>query len=497
MFRSCLAIWLLLGCSQSLLAQEFQTPYTLDQGETVQSRSPEVHYANSKIYTAYYAGVLNIRFAKSLDQGQTFEKPSLVVEGVSTNQYNMMLQRAPKFAVAPDGTIHLTWTEDRTMGQGDVWYVRSTDDGTTWTSPVSLSGKDDSMRYAQDFVSIAVDSSSILHVSFLDMREGGRGLSKYTQMYYTRSSDNGMTWSEPVKVSLYESGDGGTCECCKQEIAAGKSGEVFIAYRSNIEDNRSIFALRSTDQGLSWSKAIRIQDEDWMIMACPTQGPDISVDPTNNLHLTWRDARNESTARDRIYYDVLSRNEGTGSLDKEVTTGSEMKGTWPAIALRQYGTQIIPEVYYQSMSLNGNIKRRILQDGVFSEPSAISKLAMDAELPAASANAKGDVFVAWQETGDLAQDQGDIFFARAISTASVENIPDSDVSRRKKVNQVRLPAGFYRVRVLDMLGRAILQQAIQVTGVNETLDARSLVPGVYLIEVASDQGSTLHYMLQR
>lgn len=201
-----LVLALLLILAGSANAQDFSTPVKLDKGSLAQSRSPQVHAVRGKVYVAYFEGVLNIRFTRSADGGLTFDAPSLVVEGVSNNLYHMALQRAPKFVVDPSGVIHLTWTEDRQMMQGDVWYVRSTDDGKTWSHPRSLSGSNDSMKYAQDFTSVACDSLGNLYVSFLDFRDAGRKNSEFAQLYLTRSTNGGEEWSDPIRISNYSAG---------------------------------------------------------------------------------------------------------------------------------------------------------------------------------------------------------------------------------------------------------------------------------------------------
>src|SRR5205085_9699131 len=116
---------------------------------------------------------------------------------------NSNFQRGREFIVNTKGHIHMVWVSGRFgSSQPDVWYVRSTDMGSTWTMPVSLDGADDSSKYAQDFPSIACDSNDNLYVSFLDAREAQRKRATNNQLFFTRSTDGGIIWTIPKRADM-------------------------------------------------------------------------------------------------------------------------------------------------------------------------------------------------------------------------------------------------------------------------------------------------------
>ncbi len=479
---------LLLFVATDVFGQEFSMPVALDVGSQAQSRSPEVHSTRGKVYVAYFEGVLNIRFRRSTDGGISFGTPSLVVEGLSSNHYNMMLQRAPKFVVDPSGLIHLTWTEDRHMMQGDVWYVRSTDDGSTWTQPVSLSGSGDSMKYAQDFASIASDSSGNLYVSFLDFRDRVRGLSDYTQLYLTKSTDKGLTWSEPKRISYYTSGDGGTCECCKQEIAASKEGKVYVAYRSNIDNIRNIYMVRSLDQGSTWKTAERVQDGDWELMACPTQGPNVALDPDGNLHMTWRDARNKdgNPIGNRVFYDVFDDGTETSFPDREVTPINE-NGSWPAITMVEEASGMwYPEIYYQSSGMNGAIKVRRFNGASFTPAESIVDRNSSSELVSVTVDQSNRVHAVWQESETGSTDKGDIYYSRSSIAAGVSPAGSLEYFIGVKNNVLKFDHQTnrsYEFTIYDILGRSTMRGTISS---DQEIALNVLPAGFYMIKLNSD-----------
>jgi len=64
-------------------------------------------------------------FASSTDEGQTFVAPTAIPVTTSPST------RDPSVAIASDGTILLTWTDDR-AGNDEVLISSSTDNGSTW-----------------------------------------------------------------------------------------------------------------------------------------------------------------------------------------------------------------------------------------------------------------------------------------------------------------------------------------------------------------------------
>jgi hypothetical protein len=83
---------------------------------------------------------------------------------------------------------------------GDVFYIRSTDSGGTFSAPFQLNGNTDPAK-AQWMPSLSVSPSGTLFAVWYDERDGGGAStciagsnSPCYRMYARRSNDNGMTW---------------------------------------------------------------------------------------------------------------------------------------------------------------------------------------------------------------------------------------------------------------------------------------------------------------
>src|SRR5205085_10221657 len=112
----------------------------------------------------------------------------------------------PRGAIGPNGEVYLVYgglNSARPEDDGDVYFMRSTDKGVTWSRPKRLSG-DDSPSL-QFFPAIAVDPTGNLHVLWADTRDDPRQ-SSYN-IYYSTSTDKGEKWGfDDPKQNLHQIG---------------------------------------------------------------------------------------------------------------------------------------------------------------------------------------------------------------------------------------------------------------------------------------------------
>jgi len=96
-------------------------------------------------------------------------------------------------AVGPDGSVYVVWTEAR-YGQydTDIFLSRSTDGGVSWSNSVLVNDRA-GIGANQYEPHIAIDRKGYIHVSWIECIPFG----SMTNAYYTISTDNGATWYEP------------------------------------------------------------------------------------------------------------------------------------------------------------------------------------------------------------------------------------------------------------------------------------------------------------
>ena len=174
----------------------------IDSDNTMEGAVPSVGPAG-EIYVVW-TGPNGTVFNKSLDDGLTW----LPVETSVTSMpggwdYNIAgLQRCnglpqticDRSGGVNNGTIYVNWTDQRNgTTDTDVWLVKSTDGGTTWSSPVRVN--DDAPGRQQFLTWMDVDKvTGNIYCVFYDRRNFGPS-SQLTDVYLAKSIDGGTTFS--------------------------------------------------------------------------------------------------------------------------------------------------------------------------------------------------------------------------------------------------------------------------------------------------------------
>jgi hypothetical protein len=171
----------------------------IDSDNTVEGATPAVGI-NGEIYVSW-AGPKGLVFNKSLDQGNIWLKEEKVITSIPGGwDYNISgLQRANGLPVtvcdlsqsANRGTIYINWTDQRNgTSNTDVWLVKSTDGGETWSVPIKVN--DDNSNKQQFFTWMTIDQTNgNLYFVFYDRRNYSNNL---TDVYMAISTDGGNTF---------------------------------------------------------------------------------------------------------------------------------------------------------------------------------------------------------------------------------------------------------------------------------------------------------------
>jgi len=217
-------------------------------------------------------GAGKILFASSTDQGMTFT-PFVGVQSEIDK---------PWISAARDDTVFMTW-----LGYPGG-FKRSLDHGKTWDPVISLGN-------LSAGTAIASGSNGYVHVPFAT--DNGK-------LRYVRSKDWGQTLEAPRDLDSIGAQQCTNCEPRDELVvsdATDPSGQtVVIAWASVLsggDGNDDIWALISKDGGETWSKRLRVNDNQ---QASRQFQPWAAVDTTGRVHVAWTDLRNGGM--NSIYY---------------------------------------------------------------------------------------------------------------------------------------------------------------------------------------------------
>ena len=193
-----------------------------------------------------------------------------------------------------------------------VWCVGSFNGGITFNPPVRVDYiGDDICR----FPTVTVDVMGNPIIGFMRL-DAGFGNARWV---VSRSTNLGVSFSADVLASGWSSVTSEVCDCCPSKIVSD-GNTVAMPYRDNNSNIRDSWVGISTDGGANFNGGMDVDQQGWMVMSCPSTGPD-AVIIGDNLYTTYMSGAIGSA---RVYYNISSISALTGSmaipLDQTSTT---------------------------------------------------------------------------------------------------------------------------------------------------------------------------------
>jgi hypothetical protein len=156
--------------------------------------------------------------------------------------------------------------------------VRSTDQGRTWTAPVTVNGTGELGDFgSHGFHALTVAPDGSVLATWL---ENSKGISK---VFFARSTDGGSTFGVPAALREDQA-----CPCCRTGVAATGDGTLFVSWRNVFTgDVRDVVVSRSDDAGATWQEPVRPREDGWVYPGCPHAGPAMALGPDGAVHIAW------------------------------------------------------------------------------------------------------------------------------------------------------------------------------------------------------------------
>ena len=200
--------------------------------------------------------------------------------------------------------MYISWN-DFNVGQGALVVSRSTDNGSTWSSAITVANVGTFIRNTQ----ITGDMSGNGTIYIAGMDEGGGGFPHNDTNLIYKSTDGGATWANTYTGTPFP-GPGvtsaGYFACMFNDNAIGAywrhegwgqpaafNNIVHLVYSQQGApgDSGDVYYIRSTDGGVTFGTPLKLNTDSTLR---PQWQANLSVSPTGTLLATWYDAR-EST----------------------------------------------------------------------------------------------------------------------------------------------------------------------------------------------------------
>jgi hypothetical protein len=218
-----------------------------------------------------------LRFSRSTDGGATYANEQ-ILSPAGTAPFGCSV------VVGLDGGVNVSWADRTGTTQNDIRFRRSTDGGITFLAAISAStgnrhpGSDTVVACGGSNRPTLTGNIRMLHQSWLAIDDTGgpyggnlylvwasdpTGTPDNSDVFFSRSLDNGATWSTPVQLGT-EAGPQ-TTDQFEPFVAVGGTGTVSVAWydRRNDAANNNLIDVYKTfsyDGGATFEPLSRVTD---------------------------------------------------------------------------------------------------------------------------------------------------------------------------------------------------------------------------------------------
>ncbi len=310
--------------------------------------------------------------AKSLDGGKTWPQVTFFNFNSGSGKFN----DKPYIAVDTNlqspfrDSVYVAWDNasfnaGKSSANNALLFARSTDGGLTFSSPLTLNtltGGPNAVIGADPFVG----PNGEVYVSWHDIQQN--------RLMVNSSFDGGVTFGQQQTIAptivAFDDGIPAMASrrallypACDTDRSIGANrGTLYCSWMDETSTNGTdVFVSRSTDRGASWSKQVRVNDDQTGVRK-DQFNQWLSVDPTTGaINLSWNDARNDpADTKTDIFFSQSTDGGLSFAPNVKVTTAmSDESAANPcADAGNQYGD-------YEGIVAYGSIVHPIWTDGRF------------------------------------------------------------------------------------------------------------------------------------
>lgn len=223
-----------------------------------------------------------------LSRAAVFPARAINTDAVTDSRVDWM----PRVAADSSGHLVVVWRGCRTVfchpvadDEGDVLFTRSIDNGVSWSEPSPIHDDAATDIAVDESPDIATDGHGHWMVVWVSDNRARGAAGPDLDLMVSRSSDGGKTWSEAKPLNTDALTDS------REENAAtvktdGSGVWVVVWYASTVTADPDIYFARSTDNGLTWSEPSLIGDSPALDAEIDV-GPRLAINNSGDWIVQW------------------------------------------------------------------------------------------------------------------------------------------------------------------------------------------------------------------
>jgi len=297
-----------------------------------------------------------------------------------------------------------------------------------------------------------------------------------------RSTDFGETFLDEVDVSI-ESGGEEVCECCNGHIDVADNGDVYVAFRNNDNNLRDIWLTRSTDGGDSFSSAFDVDETDWTVSACPSNGPHFAIVDDEIVTAFFSGIGSDGSGAYFSTFDTQNSLSGS-TYNVPFTNESSSNQNRPRIAGSGDTLAIVWQENFESSLEIGMSVSTSGSAGLDADPFLLTDLPSSQTYP--SMIFSGTSFHVVYEDSE----SGTVMYQEvSFGVVGISETKDSQFQMgpnpcKDFLTIQRESSELNDLFIIDALGRVMQKETI--SGQRVTIDVSNLNPGLYMVSMRGD-----------
>jgi hypothetical protein len=209
-----------------------------------------------------------VEASSSDNLGKSFSKPIKV--NPEKQKITAHGEVRPKIAIGGKGEIYVTWVQNLPARfSGYIWFARSIDNGKSFEKPYIVHHDRAEISHAFEELQVAADGR--ITVVWLDARdsEAAKRAGKKrdgSSIYYAVSTDQGKTFQPEQKLA------DSSCECCRIVTTNKPDGTVVVMWRHVFEGSERDHMIAEIPATNKTPESHRATFGHWVIDGCPHHG---------------------------------------------------------------------------------------------------------------------------------------------------------------------------------------------------------------------------------
>lgn len=139
-----------------------------------------------------------------------------------------------------DGNLYIAYAGSNGSSGLDIYFIRSTNGGISWSTPLRINDDPTGNGRDQFHPWLFVDNTGVIHVAFYDRRDDPSNY--YFNLYYTKSTDGGVTWAPNRRVTSESSAPVEKAGLIGEYIGlAGHNGKPYLVWTDTREGHQKVY----------------------------------------------------------------------------------------------------------------------------------------------------------------------------------------------------------------------------------------------------------------